>query len=103
MQTLNTFSLTEHIVMHLCLMGHSTSGKMNVYLKWVIYPPLFIVWCRLKPFEAALKLSFAPWTVWFPLKSIIWRKSWNVFIKNLNLFSNEDERRGHLGWHGGEL
>jgi len=22
----------------------------------------------LKPFEAALKLSFGPWTVWFPLK-----------------------------------
>jgi len=22
--------------------------------------PLFIVWCRLKPFEAALKLSFGP-------------------------------------------
>jgi len=42
--------------------------------------PLFMVWCRLKPFEAALKLSFGPWTVWTPLTSIIWRKSWNVLI-----------------------
>jgi len=31
--------------------------------------PLFIVWNRLKPFEQfGLKLSFWPWTVWFPLK-----------------------------------
>jgi len=29
----------------------------------------------LKPFEQfALKVSFRPWTFWFPLKSIIWRK-----------------------------
>jgi len=28
----------------------------------------------LKPFEAALKLSFGPWTVWHPMKSILWRK-----------------------------
>jgi len=27
------------------------------------------------------KLPFGPWTIWFPLKSIICRKSWNVFIK----------------------
>jgi len=51
--------------------------------------------------QFALKLSFGPRTVWFPLKSIIWRKSWNVFIKNLNFFSTEDWH-GHLGWHGGE-
>jgi len=42
--------------------------------------PLFIVWNRLKPFEQfALKLSFGPWTVWFPLKCIIWRKMLEYF------------------------
>jgi len=38
--------------------------------------PLFIIWNHLKPFEQfALKLSCGPWTVWFPLKFIIWRKN----------------------------
>jgi len=38
------------------------------------------VWNRLKPFEQfALKLSFGPWTVWFALKSIIWRKILECF------------------------
>jgi len=48
-----------------------------------------------KPFEAALKLSFGPWTVgpW----TIIWRKSWNVFIKNLNFFLTE-ERKTWTSW-----
>jgi len=31
------------------------------------------------------------------LKSIIWRKSWNVFIKNLNFFSTE-ERKTWTSW-----
>jgi len=31
------------------------------------------------------------------LKSIIWRKSWNVFIKNLNFFSTE-ERNTWTSW-----
>jgi len=31
------------------------------------------------------------------LKSIIWRKSWNVFIKNLNFFSTE-ERMTWTSW-----
>jgi len=38
-----------------------------------------------------------PWTVWSPLKSIIWTKSWNVFIKNLNFFSSE-ERMTWTSW-----
>jgi len=28
----------------------------------------------LNSLQFALKLSFGPWTVWFPMKSIIWRK-----------------------------
>jgi len=52
---------------------------------------------RLVSFKAALKLSFGPWTVWFPLKSIIWRKCWNVFIRNLNFFSTE-ERKTWTSW-----
>jgi len=41
--------------------------------------PLFIAWNRLKPFEQfALKLSFGPWTVWFPLYG---EKCWNVYQK----------------------
>jgi len=31
------------------------------------------------------------------LKSIIWRKSWNVYIKNLNFFSTE-ERKTWTSW-----
>jgi len=31
------------------------------------------------------------------MKSIIWRKSWNVFIKNLNFFSTE-ERKTWTSW-----
>jgi len=38
--------------------------------------PLFIVWNRLKPFE---QFALKPWTVWFPLKSIIWRKILECF------------------------
>jgi len=34
---------------------------------------------------------------WFPMKSIIWRKSWNVLIKNLNFFSTE-ERKTWTSW-----
>jgi len=49
-------------------------------------------------FEAALKLSFGSWTVWYPMKSIIWKKSWNVSFS----FRLKKERHGHLGWHGGE-
>jgi len=59
--------------------------------------PLFIVWCHLKPFEAALKLSFGPWAVqphWSPLYG---EKSWNVFIKNLHFFSTE-ERKTWTSW-----
>jgi len=74
-------------------------SKWNLFLEswheglWIRH--LFIIWWRLKPFEAALKLSFVPWTVLFPMKSIrpIWRKSWNVFIKNLNFFSTEEGKR----------
>jgi len=55
-----------------------------------------IVWCHLKPFEAALKLSFEPWTVWFPLKSIIWRKYWMFSSKTLISFRLKKERHGHL-------
>jgi len=29
--------------------------------------------------QFALKLFFGPWTVWFPLKSIIWRKILECF------------------------
>jgi len=32
-----------------------------------------------KACEAALKLSFGPWTVWSPLKSIMWRKILECF------------------------
>jgi len=35
----------------------------------------------LKPFEAALKLSFGPWNCWSPLKSIIWRKILECFYQ----------------------
>jgi len=42
-------------------------------------------------------LNDTPWTVWFPMKSIIWRKSWNVFIKNLNFFMTE-ERKTWTTW-----
>ncbi len=51
-----------------------------------------IVWYRLYPFEAALKLYFWPSTVWSPLKYTLkyGDNLWNVFIKNLNLFSTEE-------------
>jgi len=41
--------------------------------------PLFIIWCRLKPFEQFAVCTVGPWTVWFPLKSIIWRKILECF------------------------
>jgi len=69
----------------------------QVMTQRVLDKTLFIVWCRLKPFEAALKLSIGTWIVWFPLKSIIWRNSWNVSIKNLNFFSTE-ERKTWKSW-----
>jgi len=62
------------------------------WLKGSWIRPLFIIWWRLKPFEAALKLSFGPWTVWFPLKSIKWRKSWDV-----HFFSTE-KRKTWTSW-----
>jgi len=46
--------------------------------------PLFIIWNHLKPFEQfALKLSFGPWTVWLPVKCIIWRKIQERFHQKL--------------------
>jgi len=62
--------------------------------------PIFIAWRHLKPFEAALKLSFGPWTIWFPLKSIIWRQILECFHQKIS-FRPKKEWHGHLGWHGG--
>jgi len=56
-----------------------------------------IVYSPLNRLQFALKLSFGPWTVWTPLKSIIWRKSLNVFFKNLNFFLTE-ERKTWTSW-----
>jgi len=52
-----------------------------------------------KPFESALKLSFGTWTVWFPLKK---ENPGMLSSKTLISFRLKKERRGHLGWHGGE-
>jgi len=35
----------------------------------------------LNSLQFVLKLSFGPWTVWFPLKSIIWRKILECFTQ----------------------
>jgi len=50
--------------------------------------------CR--DFEAALKLQFIPLNCWFPLKSLYGETSWNVFLKNLQVFSTE-ERNTWMG------
>jgi len=49
----------------------------------------------LNSLQFALKLSFGPWTVWFPLKSIIWRKILECLIS----FWQKKEWHGYLGWH----
>ncbi len=59
--------------------------------------PLFLGWDCVDPFEAALKLQFGPSTHWSPLKSTIWKKSWNVFLRNLNFFAAE-ERKTWTSW-----
>ncbi len=40
-----------------------------------------------------MKLQFGPSTCWPPLKSTIWNVYWNVYLKNLNLFSTEERKK----------
>ncbi len=47
-----------------------------------------LIHLAVEPFEAALKPSMH----WLSLKSTIWRKSWNVFLKNLHFFSTEERK-----------
>jgi len=63
--------------------------------------PLFIIWNRLKPFE---QFAVCTKTVFLTLNRLVpskvhymEKKSWNVFTKNLNLFSTE-ERMTCISW-----
>ncbi len=56
------------------------------FRKWQNERPLFLSWDLVEPFEAALKLQFGSSTCWPPLKSTIWRKILECFLKNLNFF-----------------
>jgi len=63
--------------------------------------PLFIVWCRLKTFEAASETVIISLLDHGPSGSnvspLYGEKSWNVFIKNLNFLSTE-ERKTWTSW-----
>jgi len=67
---------------------------------------LFIVWCRLKTFEAASETDIKCLLDLGPpgshVSPLYGEKSWNVYQKPLFLFRLRKERHGHLGWHGGE-
>jgi len=62
--------------------------------------PLFIVWCRLKPFEQfAVCTETVFWTLNHLVKSKVhyMEKNAGMFIKNLNFFSTE-ERTTWTSW-----
>jgi len=54
----------------------------------------------LNSLQFVLKESFRPWTVWFPLKCIIWRKMLECFHPSNTFisFQLKKECHGHLGW-----
>jgi len=61
-------------------------------------------WCR--ALQRCIETAIWTFNLLVPLKSTIWKKkSRNVFLLNLNFFSNwtlKTDRHGHLGWHRGE-
>jgi len=77
-------SMSDYFTVLLCLCASITlthkHRQTTLGFSLRLIRPLFIVWNRLKPFEQfALKLSFGFWTVWYPVKCIIWRKILECF------------------------
>jgi len=86
------------------LVGSSLSSLLKKLLL-IIYSPQcyprcpclsFISRKEIKVFDGVQTVQ-GPKDSLTPLKSIIWKKSWNVFIKNLNFFSTE-ERKTWTSW-----